>query len=83
MWHTSTMSIEQWWPKLQPSTREWLIENNGDEVLAVVVAEIAEAGGPVASDPWWVGQSAPGFHLPDDATDWIEAVANGEEAEAR
>ena len=24
------MSIEQWWPKLKPSTREWLIDNNGD-----------------------------------------------------
>ena len=83
MWHTSTMSIEQWWPRLKPSTREWLLENNGDEVPAEVVAEIAEAGGPVASDPWWVGQSTPGFYLPDEATDWIEAVANGEEAQAR
>ena len=63
MWHTSTMSIEQWWPSLKPSTREWLIENNGDEVPAEVVAEIAEAGGPVAFDPWWVGQSAQGFYF--------------------
>ena len=77
------MSIEQWWPRLKPSTREWLIENNGDEVPAAVVAEIAEAGGPMASDQWWVGQGAPGFHIPDEAADWIEAVANGEEPEAR
>jgi hypothetical protein len=28
-------------------------------------------------------QSTPGFYLPDEAHDWIEAVANGEEAEAR
>ena len=59
-------------------TRESLIENNGDEVSAEVVAEIAEAGGPVASDPWWVAQSTPGFYFPDEATDWIEAVANDE-----
>ena len=75
------MRIEQWWPRLKPATREWLIENNGDQVPAEVVAEIAEAGGPVASDPWWV-QRAPGFYVPDEATDWIEAVANGEEPEA-
>jgi len=77
------MGIEQWWPKLKPSTREWLIENNGDQVPAEVVAEIAEAGGPASSDPWWVGQSGPGCYVPDEATDWIEAVANGEEPEAR
>ena len=77
------MNIEQWWPRLKPSTREWLIENNGDKVPAEVVMEIAEAGGPAASDPWWVSESAPGFYFPDEATDWIEAVANGEDTEAR
>lgn len=75
------MSIEQWWPRLKPSTREWLIENNGDQVPAAVVAEIAEAGGPAASDAWWTQQSARGFHVPDEAIDWIEAVANGEDDE--
>lgn len=44
---------------------------------------VAEAGGPVASDLWWVRQGAPGFWFPDEATDWIEAVANGEDAEPR
>ena len=83
MWHPSMMNIEQWWPKLKPSTREWLIEHNGVEVSAAVLAEIADAGGPAPSDSWWTGQSAPGFYFPDEATDWIEAVANGEEAEAR
>ena len=39
------MSIEQWWPKLKPSTRDWLIENNGDVVPAEVLSEIEEAGG--------------------------------------
>lgn len=78
------MDIEQWWPMLEPSTREWLIENNGDAVPAEVVDEIASAGGPAASDAWWVGESGePGFHLPDAATDWIEAVANDEAPEGR
>jgi hypothetical protein len=73
------MNIDQWWPKLKPSTRAWLIENNGDAVSAEVVAEIASVGGSAASDAGWVGQSSPsGFYLSDDATDWIEAVANGE-----
>ncbi|MDQ0679828.1 hypothetical protein QFZ30_003210 [Arthrobacter pascens] len=66
------MNIDQWWPKLKPSTRAWLIENNGDVLLAEVVAEIASVGGSVS-------QSGPsGFYLSDAATDWIEAVANGE-----
>jgi hypothetical protein len=73
------MSIEQWWPKLKPSAREWLIENNGDEVPAELVTEIAGAGGPGASDPWWGHQSASGFYFPDEVIDWIEAVANGED----
>ena len=60
-----------------------MIENNGDEVPADAVAEIAEAGGPLTSDPWWVGRNTPGFYFPDEATDWIEAVANDEEPGAR
>jgi hypothetical protein len=73
------MSIEQWWPKLKPSTRKWLIENNGDAVSPEVVAEITQAGGPIASDAWWVGRNGPsGFYFSDEAVDWIEAVANGE-----
>ncbi|WP_028268094.1 hypothetical protein [Arthrobacter sp. MA-N2] len=76
------MSIEHWWPKLKPSTREWLIENNGDAVPAEVVAEITEADGPIASDAWWAGRSGhSGFYFPDEAIDWIEAVANGEAPE--
>ncbi|MFD0046791.1 hypothetical protein ACFVGV_16530 [Pseudarthrobacter scleromae] len=74
------MGIEQWWTELQPSTRKWLINNNGDEVQAAVVAEIAEAGGPASDDSWWSGQDeSPGHYLPDDAIDWVEATANGEE----
>jgi len=78
------MSIEQWWPKLKLSTRNWLVENNGDEVPAEVVVEIAEAGGSVASDEWWVGESGPsGFYFSDEGADWIEVVANGETPEPR
>lgn len=78
------MSIEQWWPQLKPSTRERLIANNGDAVPAEIVAEISQAGGSVPSDEWWVGENGPaGFYFSDEATDWIEAVANGEMPEPR
>ena len=74
------MSIESWWPKLKPSTREWLIENNGDAVPAEIIAEVAAAGGPLAAGAWWVGQGGPsGFFISDEATDWIEEIANGED----
>ncbi|BCW43125.1 hypothetical protein [Arthrobacter sp. StoSoilB5] len=76
------MSIEQWWPQLNPSTREWLINNNGDTVPPEIVAEIAGAGGPDAADSWWVAEEeSPGLQLPDDAIDWIEAIANEEAPE--
>lgn len=72
------MSIEHWWPKLKPSTQKWLIENNGDAVPQEVVSEITQAGGPATSGAWWTGQNEPGFYFPDEAVDWIEAVANDE-----
>lgn len=76
------MSMEQWWPKLKPSTRVWLIENNGDEVPEELRVEIEEAGGSVASRSWWVGEIGPsGFHFSDEGVDWIEAVANRERPE--
>jgi len=78
------MSIEQWWPKLKPSTQDWLIENNGDAVPAETLAEIENAGGHVASGDWWVGDNGPsGFYFSDEAVDWIEAVGNGETPDAR
>jgi len=73
------MPIAQWWPKLQPQTRDWLIANNGDVVPPPVVAEIAEAGGPATSDAWWVmDEEATGPVMPDEAIDWIEETANEE-----
>jgi hypothetical protein len=73
------MNIDEWWPKLDTATQDWLIAHNGDAVSADVLSRITAAGGVVTSDAWWVGQSGPdGFYLSDEATDWIEAVANGE-----
>ncbi|MCU1528906.1 MAG: hypothetical protein JWP75_2669 [Frondihabitans sp.] len=73
------MDIEQWWPNLGDTTKEWLIANNGDAVPERVVSEIVAAAGGVASDSTWVGESGPeGFFLSDEATDWIEATANDE-----
>ena len=34
------MSIEAWWPNLKPSSRDWLIDNNGDAVPVEVVDDI-------------------------------------------
>lgn len=70
------MHIEQWWPKLKSSTREWLIAHNGDVVSADIAAEIRDAGGSVAEDAGQGGGS--GAYLTDEATDWIETVANDE-----
>ena len=69
---------------MEPSTRDWLIENNGDAVPAEVLAEIEDAGGSVASGAWWVGEYGPsGFFFSDEAVDWIEAVGNGETPRGR
>jgi hypothetical protein len=62
------MNTEEWWPKLQPATREWLMANNGDVLPADIVAELTTAGRSASTDL-----------LSDDEIDWIEAVANQEE----
>jgi hypothetical protein len=73
------VSIEVWWPRLPPATRDWLIANNGDAVPAPIIEEIADAGGRLGSETWWVGQDgSSGCFMPDAATDWIDEVANGE-----
>jgi len=73
------MSIEVWWPRLAPGTRDWLIANNGDAVPATLLEEIEVAGGPAWSDGWWADHDdATGAHMPDAATDWIEEIANQE-----
>lgn len=76
------MSIETWWPNLQPASREWLIDNNGDAVPVEVVDDIVASGGTVAKDASWVGEVGPeGVYLSDAAIDWVEEVANGETPE--
>jgi hypothetical protein len=62
------MNIDEWWPRLQPATREWLLANNGDAIPAEIVNELTQAGRSASSD-----------QLADAEIDWIEAVANGEE----
>ena len=73
------MNIQQWWPKLPPSTRQWLVDSNGDVVPHGIILEIAGAGGPPVGDPWWdESDEAGGVVLPDEAIDWIETTANDE-----
>jgi hypothetical protein len=62
------MSIEVWWPKIRQASRDWLVANNGDAVRGDVADDIIRVGGEIA-----------GSYLSDDAVDWVEAVANGEE----
>src|SRR5664279_1464945 len=78
-WHAQRMRIEEWWPKLDPATQEWLIANNGDVVRPTVLGEIAAAGGDVTSDSSSNGDNGPGgFLLSDASIDWIEETANHE-----
>lgn len=60
--------IEEWWPALGSDSRNWLVENNGDDVTAEVAAAIKAAG----------GSATPGTPLTDEEVDWIEATANDE-----
>lgn len=77
--HNGLVSISEWWPRLGSTAQEWLIANNGDAVPSHVLQQITAAGGVVTSGAGWVGERGPnGFYLSDDATDWIEAIANGE-----
>ncbi|MBK8460879.1 MAG: hypothetical protein WAS07_02520 [Micropruina sp.] len=62
------MSIEVWWPKIPKKSRQFLVANNGDAVPGDIVAQIVRAGGEIS-----------GSYLSDEAVDWVEAVANGEE----
>jgi hypothetical protein len=73
------MRIEEWWPKLDPATQEWLIANNGDVVPATVLGQIAEAGGDVTPGSSSIDDNVPGgVLLSDAAVDWIEEAANQE-----
>ena len=54
---------------MRPTTREWLVANNGDVIPADIADELAGVGLTASRD-----------QLGDDEIDWIEAVANGEES---
>ena len=73
------MDIEHWWPKLEPSTRQWLATHNGEAVPARIVDEMRRAGAalPVFAGPA-DGNDHAGLVLSDETIDWIEAVANEE-----
>ncbi|MFZ1384428.1 MAG: hypothetical protein WAS02_05925 [Propionicimonas sp.] len=62
------MNIEVWWPRIRRQSRAWLMDNNGDAVPEDIVNEIVRAGGEIT-----------GSYLSDEAVDWVEAVANGED----
>ena len=74
------MRIEEWWPKLDPATQEWLMANNGDVVPTSILGQIAKAGGDVTSDASSsIDDNRPGGLLLSDAeVDWIEETANDE-----
>ena len=73
------MDMATWWPRLRPESRQRLIANNGDAVPPSIVEEIAAVGGPAATDAWWAElDGSPGYGMPDDAVDWVEAAANDE-----
>ena len=78
-WWLDAVRIEEWWSKLTPATRRWLIDHNGQYLPPAVIADIAWAGAAVNADQWWIDRSTPdGFLLSDAAADWIEAVGNQE-----
>lgn len=73
------MTIDTWWTKLSPGTRDWLMANNGSPVPPAVVEQIEMAGGPTRSDPGWTHEDdSSEVLLPGAAIDWIEEIANGE-----
>jgi hypothetical protein len=73
------MKMLEWWRKVDPEVRAWLIAHNGEALDQNVIAGITAAGGDVTSNAWWIGEDNPtGIYLSDEAIDWIEAAANGE-----
>lgn len=73
------MRIEEWWPRLDGSTQQWLIDNNGDVVSPDILDQITAVAGEPTADASWVGNNVPEeFSLSDEAIDWIEMMANDE-----
>lgn len=73
------MDIEQWWPKLAPGTRRWLIDHNGESIPAPVLTAIQEAGDALDPSNWWWDNDSDDLNFSDAGVDWIEAIANDED----
>ena len=67
------VSIDEWWPKLDESTRGWMIEHNGQPVLPGVLTSVSLVGGTMDAEAWRVGQThgPTGYYLSDDAIRWV------------
>lgn len=78
--HDRAMTIDTWWPQLTDSTRDWLIEHNGEPLAPDVKAEILEITGGSTDPTGWAGDTSDDgeSELTDEAVDWIEAAANAE-----
>jgi hypothetical protein len=77
------MQIEDWWPRLTPETRDWLIAHNGEPLDTSVRNALLEVTQGEFDASWWAGDSEDGgSELSDAAIDWIEATANAETAGA-
>ncbi len=73
------MQIEDWWPRLTPETRNWLIAHNGEPLDTSVRNDLLEVTRGAFDASWWAGSSEDGgSELSDAAIDWIEATANEE-----
>ena len=71
------MRIQDWWPRLDWTTQQWLINNNGDVVPPNVLDRITAVAGEPTVDTPWAGDAVPeGFSLSEEAIDWIEMTAN-------
>ncbi|KQQ51365.1 MULTISPECIES: hypothetical protein [unclassified Plantibacter] len=68
------MNIERWWPKLKPTTRQYLIEHNGSSLPADARAEIVSVGGRLTSGSSWVTSWPDGYYFPAATTQWIAAL---------
>lgn len=73
------MNIADWWPKLGVEVQDWLVEHNGEPLDPRVKAEIEAVNDGVSEPGWWSGESVDGrTELTDEAVDWIDTWANGE-----
>ncbi|MET3176789.1 UNVERIFIED_ORG: hypothetical protein ABIB52_004667 [Arthrobacter sp. UYCu721] len=73
------MFEDQWWSRLSPSTRAWLIDNNGDAVPDDVACEVANVGGPVAAEVASEDGPKPDLFYSDEIVDWVEQKSNYED----